>query len=86
MRSQRKVSSPLKLTAKQQKGFRDKYSLYIYTLLPKELTEALNTIIHSKRGAIVVRTVLSYKNLSLLMFLHGPALHFSVHFGWLVCR
>lgn len=51
----RRVSSPSD-TAKLTKGFRDKYSLYI--LFPKELTEALNTIIHSKRGEITVRTVL----------------------------
>lgn len=85
VKSQRKVSTPSTLTAKLTKGFRDKYSLYI--LFPKERTEALNTIIHSKRGEITVRTVLLYKNmLSVFMFLHGPGLLFSVHFGCLVCH
>lgn len=82
VKSQRKVSSPSRLTAKLTKGFKDKYSLYI--LFPKELTEALNTIIHSKRGEIPVKSRGLTKT-SVLMFLHGPGLHFSVCFGWLVC-
>lgn len=60
VKSQRKVSSPSTLTAKLTKGFKDKYSLYI--LFPKELTEALNTIIHSKRGEITIRTVVLKKH------------------------
>lgn len=63
MKSQRTVTNPSTPIAKLTKGFRDKYSLYIFFC--KELTEALNTIIHSKRGNInIIRTVPSHKKAS----------------------
>lgn len=52
VKSRKKVSCSSTLTAKLIKGFRDKYSLCI--LFSKEHTEALNTIIHSKREEITV--------------------------------
>lgn len=70
------MSSPLKLT----KRFRDKYSFLF--LSPKELSEALNTFIHIKRRDYHWNSTVLEK--SLLLFLHGPGMNFSVHFGWFV--
>lgn len=54
----------------------------MYILFPKELTEALNTIIHSKRGEITDRTVLSYKKSVSVLDL-GSTFIFTL-VGWFV--